>query len=120
MTDQPHTWDGEPLYSKQTVSEAREKGLFAAEAFEQLPGQIPFDQESSEANLDRLEQKAGGGRELRLLVHVNGLMLDEEALAIAKAEPGGYEQVVRQVAMRVLARIVTENRLDDVVLAEPL
>jgi hypothetical protein len=35
----PLTWDGEPLYSPATVQE----GLFAPDAFEQMPGQIPFD-----------------------------------------------------------------------------
>ena len=32
----PVTWDGEPLYSPTTIQE----GLFASEAFEQMPGQI--------------------------------------------------------------------------------
>jgi hypothetical protein len=31
----PTTWDGEPLYSPATVQE----GLFASDAFEQMPGQ---------------------------------------------------------------------------------
>lgn len=33
---QPTTWDGEPLYSAETVRE----GLFDAEAFAQMPGQL--------------------------------------------------------------------------------
>jgi hypothetical protein len=31
----PATWDGEPLYSVQTVAE----GLFSPDAFQQMPGQ---------------------------------------------------------------------------------
>lgn len=38
----PVTWDGEPLYSPETVAE----GLFDPEAFEQMPGQLAFDDRS--------------------------------------------------------------------------
>lgn len=37
--EQPRTWDGEPIYSVETVRE----GLFDPTAFEQLPGQIAFE-----------------------------------------------------------------------------
>lgn len=40
--DQPRSWDGEPLYCPDTVRE----GLFDPSAFEQMPGQLPFDGES--------------------------------------------------------------------------
>jgi hypothetical protein len=36
----PLTWDGEPLWSPSTVAE----GLFDADAFEQLPGQLAIEQ----------------------------------------------------------------------------
>ena len=36
---QPTTWDGEPVYSPATVAE----GLFDPSAFEQMPGQLPFE-----------------------------------------------------------------------------
>jgi hypothetical protein len=35
----PLTWDGEPLYSPATVAE----GLFDADAFAQLPGQLAIE-----------------------------------------------------------------------------
>lgn len=36
LESQPLTWDGEPLFSPETVRE----GLFDRSAFEQLPGQL--------------------------------------------------------------------------------
>ena len=38
----PTTWDGEPLYSPATVQE----GLFSADAFEQMPGQMAMTTEA--------------------------------------------------------------------------
>ena len=41
---QPRTWDGEPLYSPETVQE----GLFAREPFEQMPGQLAMSSDAPE------------------------------------------------------------------------
>jgi hypothetical protein len=41
-SDQPRTWDNEPLYSPSTVQE----GLFASEAFKQMPGQTAMETDS--------------------------------------------------------------------------
>ncbi len=40
----PVSWDGVPLFSAATVAE----GLFAVEAFEQIRGQIAFEDEDGE------------------------------------------------------------------------
>lgn len=41
---QPMTWDNEPVYSPSTVRE----GLFDAEAFEQMPGQMALEAEEAQ------------------------------------------------------------------------
>ena len=41
---QPRTWDGEPLYSPETVQE----GLFPREAFDQMRGQMAMEEEAKE------------------------------------------------------------------------
>jgi hypothetical protein len=38
---QPLTWDGEPLYSRDTIAEGLP--LFPVAAFEQIPGQLALD-----------------------------------------------------------------------------
>jgi hypothetical protein len=41
LESQPLTWDGEPLYSRDTIAEGLP--LFPAVAFEQIPGQLAMD-----------------------------------------------------------------------------
>jgi hypothetical protein len=41
---QPVTWDGEPVWSPDTIRE--QPGLFSPEAFEQMPGQLALEDES--------------------------------------------------------------------------
>lgn len=40
---EPVTWDGEPLFSPETVREMTAEQLFDATAFEQLPGQLALE-----------------------------------------------------------------------------
>jgi hypothetical protein len=45
IEDCPLTWDGEPLYSVETVQE----GLFAGDAFQQMPGQLAIEEPAFKA-----------------------------------------------------------------------
>jgi hypothetical protein len=49
----PTTWDGEPLYSPATVQE----GLFASEAFKQMPGQTSMETDNKQL-LEEIDNSA--------------------------------------------------------------
>ena len=46
---EPVTWDGEPLYSPETVRAMTAEQLFDAAAFEQMRGQMALEQAMGEA-----------------------------------------------------------------------
>ena len=52
----PVTWDGEPLYSPTTVQE----GLFASEAFKQMPGQTSMKIDNSPETVEARKQMFRG------------------------------------------------------------
>ena len=64
IDEQPMTWDGEPMYSPDTVKER----LFAVEAFEQLRGQttleVDYEEEDHRFNSAPFCGKCGGPCEM--------------------------------------------------------